>query len=125
MFDAGALGCVARHAVNQVIYQRWPLMRFPASTLVVNLLGCGVVGAMSGLIASGQFPLRAQWREFVFVGVLGGFTTFSAFGLETITLLRAGAVAQALSNVLFQVVGGLVGVYGGLSLFERLGVASR
>ena len=55
------------------------------------------------------------------VGLFGGFTTFSTFGLDTITLLRTGDVMQALSNVLIQVVGGLVAVYGGLVLFERLG----
>lgn len=96
-------------------------MRFPAATLIVNFVGCCVVGALAGLIASGQLPMRTQWREFVFVGLLGGFTTFSTFGLDTITLFRTGDVLQACSNVLIQVVGGLVGVYGGLVLFERLG----
>ena len=79
------------------------------------------MGALAGLITSGQLPMRPQWREFVFVGLLGGFTTFSTFGLDTITLFRTGDVMQAFSNVLIQVVGGLVGVYGGLVLFERLG----
>ena len=59
--------------------------------------------------------------EFVFVGLLGGFTTFSTFGLDTITLFRTGDVMQAFSNVLIHVVGGLVGVYAGLVFFERLG----
>jgi fluoride exporter len=121
--SGGALGCLARHGVNRLVDQQWPMMRFPASTLIVNLLGCCVVGALAGLIASGQLPMRAHWREFVFIGILGGFTTFSTFGLDTVTLLRAGDVTQAFSNIVIQVVGGLAGVYAGLVLFERFGTA--
>jgi CrcB protein len=123
--SGGALGCMARHGVNHVVHQHWPLMRFPAATLVVNLLGCCVIGALAGLIASGQLPMRTQWREFVFVGMLGGFTTFSTFGLDTITLLRTGDVTQAFWNVAIQVGGGLAAVYAGLVLFERLGPSLR
>jgi fluoride exporter len=119
--SGGALGCMARHGVNRLVHQEWPLIRFPAATVLVNVVGCGVIGALAGLIASGQLPMRTQWREFVFVGMLGGFTTFSTFGLDTITLLRAGDVIQAFSNVLIQVVGGLAAVYAGLELFEKLG----
>ena len=123
--SGGALGCMARHAVNRLVHQHCPLMRFPAATIIVNLVGCCVIGVLAGLIASGQLPLRTHWREFVFVGILGGFTTFSTFGLDTITLLRSGDVAQAFANVVIQVAGGLAGVYGGLVLFERLGPSVR
>jgi fluoride exporter len=119
----GALGCVARHGVNHLVHQHWPLVRFPVATIVVNILGCCVIGALAGLIASGQLPMRAQWREFVFVGMLGGFTTFSTFGLDTVTLIRTGEPLQAFANVVIHVVGGLAGVYGGLMLFERIGTA--
>ena len=121
----GALGCAARHGVNQLVHQQWPMMRFPAATLIVNLVGCCVVGALAGLIASGQLPMRTQWREFVFVGLLGGFTTFSTFGLDTVTLIRTGDATQALLNVVLQIVGGLGGVYIGLVVFERLGPTVR
>lgn len=123
--SGGALGCMVRHGVNRLVHQHWPLMRFPAATLIVNLVGCCVVGALAGLIASGQLPMRTHWREFIFVGILGGFTTFSTFGLDTITLLRTGDVTQAFSNVVIQVVGGVGGVYAGLVLFERLGPSVR
>src|SRR5688572_30165966 len=87
--SGGAFGCMARHGVNHLVHQHWPLMRFPVATLIVNLLGCCLTGALAGLIAAGQLPMRTQWREFVFVGMLGGFTMFSTFGLDTITLLRS------------------------------------
>jgi CrcB protein len=69
--------------------------------------------------------MRTRWRQFVFVGMLGGVTTFSTFGLDTVTLLRTGDATQALLNVLLQVMGGLGGVYAGLVVFERLGPTVR
>lgn len=86
----GALGSIARHGVNRLVHQQWPALRFPLATVVVNVLGCCIIGILAGLVVSGRLPVRPYWREFVFVGVIGGFTTFSTFGLETITLLRTG-----------------------------------
>jgi fluoride exporter len=114
----GALGSVLRHGVNRLIHQQSPLARFPWATLTVNLFGCAVIGVLAGLIASGRLPMRATWREFVLVGILGGFTTFSTFGLDTITLMRAGAATQAVANVALQVGLGLGGVYAGILLGE-------
>lgn len=121
----GALGCVARHGLNRLVHHHWPTTQFPVATVVVNLVGCCTIGALAGLIASGHLPMRLQWREFVFVGILGGFTTFSTFGLDTVTLLRGGDLREAFLNVTVQVVGGITGVYGGLVLFERLGSGVR
>ena len=115
----GALGSLARHAVNRAVQQQWPLLRFPLATVLVNLAGCAVIGVLVGLIASGRLPLRQPWREFVFVGILGGFTTFSTFGLETITLIRAGDAARAVVNVAVQVVLGLAAAYAAIALFKR------
>jgi CrcB protein len=121
----GAIGSVARHGVNRLVHQGWPLLRFPIATVIVNVVGCCVIGLLAGLIATGRLPMRTTWREFVFVGILGGFTTFSTFGLDTITLVRSGASDQALMNVLLQLVCGVGGVYAGLVLVERLGVVAR
>ena len=115
----GALGSVARHAVNRLVQQQWPLLRFPLATLTVNLVGCSVIGVLAGLIASGRLPMRQPWREFVFVGILGGFTTFSTFGLDTIALVRAGDTGRAFANVAVQVVVGLAAVYAGFVLTQR------
>ena len=115
----GAIGSVARHGVNRLVHQEWPLLRFPVATALVNIIGCCVIGVLAGLVATGRLPMRTNWREFVFVGILGGFTTFSTFGLDTITLVRAGDSSQALLNVLLQVMLGLGAVYGGLVFVER------
>lgn len=121
----GALGSMARHGVNRLVHQHWPELRFPLGTVVVNVVGCCVIGVLAGLVVSGRLPMRFYWREFVFVGIVGGFTTFSTFGLDTIILLRTGSPAQALSNVAVQVVCGLGAVYVGMVVCERLGVTLR
>jgi CrcB protein len=104
----GALGSVARHAVNHVVHTYGLVTRFPAATLVVNLAGCFVIRLLAGLLSSERIALRFHWREFVFVGLLGGFTTFSTFGLDTFVLARTQSVAQAATNVVAHVAGGLL-----------------
>jgi CrcB protein len=116
---------MARHGANSLIHQLWPALRFPLATLVVNVLGCCVLGVLAGLAASGRLPLRSYWPEFVFVGVLGGFTTFSTFGLDTITLIRSGETIQAVSNVAIQLGAGLGGVFAGLVMFEKITATVR
>lgn len=115
----GAIGSVARHAVNDLMHGRWMATRFPIATMVVNLSGCFVIGLLAGLLASERITLRPHGREFVFVGLLGGFTTFSTFGLDTLLLSRAHAPGQAALNVALQVVGGLIAVSIGYWLGTR------
>jgi CrcB protein len=110
----GALGSVARHGMNHLIHGRWPLMTFPLATLIVNLVGCAIIGLLAGLVMSERIHLRFYWREFVFVGILGGFTTFSTFGLDTITLVKSHSTAAATWNVLAQVGLGLIAVQAGI-----------
>jgi fluoride exporter len=119
----GAIGSVARHGINRLVHQEWPLLRFPLATVIVNVIGCCIIGLLAGFVSTGRLPISVNWREFVFVGILGGFTTFSTFGLDTITLIRAGDTSQAMLNVLVQVVCGLGGVYVGLRLVEHAAVA--
>jgi fluoride exporter len=116
---------MARYGVNRLVADQWPTLRFPLATAIVNILGCCIIGVLAGLLVSGRLPTRFMWREFVFVGILGGFTTFSAFGLDTIALVRSGNVNQAVVNVAVQVTCGLVGVYAGLVVFERVGSTAR
>src|SRR5687768_7635081 len=110
----GALGSMARHGVNRLVLHHWPALQLPLATIIVNVVGCSIIGLLAGFAAAGRLPIGLYGREFVFVGVLGGFTTFSAFGLETVTLVRTGAPAVAALNIAVQLVGGLIGVYAGL-----------
>ena len=109
----GGLGSMARHAVNHWTHAYWLSTRFPAGTVAVNVSGCLLIGVLAGSLAAGRIAIPFQWREFVFVGLLGGFTTFSTFGLDTLLLARTHSPGLALLNVGLQVVGGLVAVWVG------------
>jgi fluoride exporter len=111
----GALGSMARHGVN-VIANRVLRTPTPYATAIVNVSGCFVIGTLAGLVASGRLQMSTTMRTFVFVGILGGFTTFSSFGLDTLTLTRGGAHAMAVGNVAGQVSVGLLCVYLGYRL---------
>jgi CrcB protein len=74
---------------------------------------------LAGLAASDRFVVRAPMREFVFVGLLGGFTTFSSFGLDTLMLTRGGSLGPAVLNIALQVVGGLIAVWLGYQFGAR------
>ena len=115
----GALGSLARHAVNHFVHTRWLTTRFPVGTVAVNLAGCFIIGLLAGLLAAERIALRPHWREFVFVGLLGGFTTFSTFGLDTFLLARTHAVPQAALNVGIHIVIGLGAVWAGYVIGAR------
>ncbi len=104
----GAIGAIARHGLNRLIHQQNLAGTFPLGIFVINVLGSALVGMLSGLIVSGRWSLSIEARTFLIVGVLGGFTTFSSFSLDTLVLARDGHLGQALWNVAGQV---------GLSLF--------
>ena len=107
----GALGSMARHGVN--IYFTHVLER---ATAAVNLIGSAAIGLLSALIASGRLHMSTGMRTFVFVGILGGFTTFSSFMLDTLTLGHGGNQALAFWNVALQTAFGLAAVWGGYRL---------
>ena len=115
----GAIGSMARHGVNRIVMDGWPALRFPVATVIVNVLGSCAFGVLAGLIASNRLDLRPHWREFVFVGLLGGFTTFSTFAGDVVTLARGGFQASAAVNVLLQVGLSIAGLYLGLTMSMR------
>jgi CrcB protein len=108
----GALGSMARHAVNVMVARKYGEPA-PYATVIVNLTGCLAIGLLGGLLAGGRLFMSHEVRVFVFVGVLGGFTTFSTFGLDTFALVQSGRILAALGNVAAQVVVGLSCVAGG------------
>jgi CrcB protein len=85
---------------------------FPYGTLTVNILGCFLIGVVFGIADRGT--ISPEWRLFLATGVIGGFTTFSAFSYETITLLRSGHLGFALFYVTASVCVGLIATYTGL-----------
>lgn len=111
----GFAGALLRYGLGGWVHRRLPLTTFPAGTLVVNLLGCLALGLMAGLMESRQ-ALGPQVRLFAMVGLLGGFTTFSTFGWETLAMLRDGETLRAVVNVGLQVVGGLMLAWLGYAL---------
>ena len=87
----------------------------PYGTMTVNLIGCVGIGLVAGL-AEHRGVFSQSTREFLTIGLLGGFTTFSAFGHETYELVRRGQMTLAGTNVLLQVAAGIAGVWLGYSL---------
>lgn len=94
----GFIGSVLRYWVSGYVQQVTRSVEFPYGTLVVNLIGCFVIGFLSQL-ADTRGVFTAESRAFVFIGVLGGFTTFSTFGNESMNLLRDGENVVSLANV--------------------------
>lgn len=115
----GAIGSVARWRVSGWVLHQAVDWRFPIGTFVVNVLGCLIVGVLAGLAIKEDFFSTDQ-RLLLFTGVMGGFTTFSAFGLETFYLLRRGEYLMAGSNMVLSMVVGMAALWVGYQL-----IASR
>jgi len=109
----GAAGAVLRYVVSGLDY-RFSYGVLPVSTLVVNLSGSLVIGLLWGLFE--VYPVSSNARMFIFIGLLGGFTTFSTFALENFNLMRDGEFSVALLNILLSNVLGIALVYAGYAL---------
>jgi CrcB protein len=114
----GFVGSVVRYALVLAAARTRMAASFPLGTLVVNALGCLALGLVLGA-AEARGALAPATRAFLVVGVLGGFTTFSAFSGETFHLLRSGAVTTAFASVALQVMLGLGAVAIGVSATSR------
>lgn len=102
----GALGSVSRYLLGTWAQTASKSIDFPYGTLTVNLIGCFVIGFLSHL-AETRGAFTPETRALVFIGVLGGFTTFSSFGNDTFNLLHEGERVNALANVGANVILGL------------------
>ena len=111
----GFLGSVGRFVVAGFFNRLSPALAFPIGTLAVNILGCFLIGLLHGLAESRNL-LGADIRVFLFIGVLGGFTTYSTFGFESLALLKDGEFFKTSANILLHVIVGLSAVWIGDTL---------
>lgn len=108
----GAIGSLARFLLSGFA-QKYVSNGFPIGTLVVNLIGSFIIGLLWGVFENQSV---SQLRVFLFVGVLGGFTTFSAYSIETLNLFRDGNIRLALINILLNNVLGILLALSGLAV---------
>ena len=111
----GAIGAMARFGFATMFTRLWPL-GFPLATLLINIIGSAAMGMVMGLLAKFTPSWSEPARLFLAVGILGGFTTFSAFSLETIALIERGEWLMGGLYVLLSVALCLIGLYLGLLL---------
>ena len=111
----GFLGSMARFVLSGFLDRFSPTFAFPIGTLAVNILGCFLIGLLHGLAESRNL-LGTDIRIFLFIGVLGGFTTFSTFGFESLALLKDGEFVKTTVNILLHVIVGLSAVWIGDTL---------
>ena len=115
----GFIGSIARYLLSGWVLHHTLGGKFPWSTFVVNVLGCLLIGVLSGMIERLEW-FTPQMRLLLLTGLLGGFTTFSAFGLETVFLLRRGEVLIAVAYALSSVAVCVTAVWVGLRMIELL-----
>ena len=112
----GALGSLARYFVTEAVTSLAGAA-FPWGTVLVNVTGCALIGALAGASALLPKSMPPSFvREFLIIGICGGYTTFSAFSLQTFQLLQTGHAARALANVGLSVVLCLAATAGGYAL---------
>lgn len=108
----GALGSVFRFALSTGVYQ-WLGRDFPYGTLTVNVLGSLLMGFLY-IVLMERSSLGPEWRALILIGLLGAFTTFSTFSLETLNLIETGAMLKAAMNILLSVVLCLFAAWAGM-----------
>ena len=116
--SAGFIGTLGRHWLSGLLSRRYG-ETFPFGTLTVNLLGCFIIGLVFYLMQE-RYPVSESTRSILLIGLLGGFTTFSALGLQTFTLLRNNEIALAALYIVASNVLGLLLVWAGYSLAKAI-----
>jgi CrcB protein len=117
VFIGGGLGSSLRHTVN-IVCPRLLGSAFPYHTFIINITGSIVMGLIAGYLAF-KGGATQPWRLFLMTGVLGGYTTFSAFSLDAALLYERGEIGSALFYVLGSVVLSIAGLFAGLALVRH------
>jgi CrcB protein len=117
VFVGGGLGATLRHFVN-LVCARWIGTGFPWGTFLINISGSTVMGLIAGYLAF-KGEASQPWRLFVMTGILGGYTTFSAFSLDAALLYERGELGLAALYVIGSVVLSIAGLFGGLALVRH------
>jgi CrcB protein len=111
------IGGVLRYLLSQFVQTKF-LSTFPFGTLTVNVIGCFLIGLVFGFSDRGN--LTPEWRLFLATGLLGGFTTFSAFSNETVGMLRDGQLMYATAYISSSVIVGLIATFIGISITKLI-----
>ena len=118
VFIGGGLGSTLRHVVN-IVCPRLCGTNFPYHTFIINITGSTIMGLIAGYLAF-KGDAAQSWRLFLMTGILGGYTTFSAFSLDAAVLYERGEVGLTLLYVLGSVVLSILGLFAGLALVRHL-----
>ena len=118
VFFGGGLGATLRHLVN-LACARGIGIGFPWGTLIINITGSTVMGLIAGYLAF-KGVASQPWRLFLMTGILGGYTTFSAFSLDAALLYERGELGLAAAYVLGSVVLSIAGLFAGLAVMRHL-----
>ena len=111
----GAVGSLVRYQIGAWVLARTETWQFPLGTFLVNVLGCLIAGVLIGVAEYRDF-LTLELRLLIFTGFLGGFTTFSAFGVETVALIERNEFGVAAFYVLASVACGIAALFGAVKL---------
>jgi fluoride exporter len=114
----GALGTLARYALQGLVQERTG-SEFPYGTLVVNIAGCFLLGGIAEYALT-HLTIPPEWRIGITVGFVGAFTTFSTFSYETVRLIQDGEWRRAATYVLASVIIGIVAVFSGIRIADRI-----
>lgn len=115
----GAIGSLSRFGLSRWIQTMSRHKDYPWGIFVCNVLGCLLMGMLAGILIH-RFEMGPVWRAAVLIGMLGGFTTFSSFSIDTITMIQAGDIGSALTNVILTLVFCLIATAGGLLITKSL-----
>ncbi|HVS96309.1 MAG TPA: fluoride efflux transporter CrcB [Puia sp.] len=112
----GAIGSMCRYLMT-IFVTRFVTIPFPMGTFLVNVSGCFLIGLLYGIAARYAW-LNLEWRLFLITGICGGYTTFSSFSYESISLIRQGDYGYFFTYVIGSVLLGLLATVGGISLVK-------